>query len=111
MIENPVGVLSSIPHIGKPNFYFDPWQYTGYAGGENDNYTKKTCLWTGNGFVMPEPCRNTDIPPDDRVHKATPGDERSNFRSATPSGFAQAVFEANSVASAQTIREQIKGGY
>lgn len=33
--------------------------------------------------------------PDDRIHKAPPGPERANFRSATPRGFSQAVFEAN----------------
>jgi hypothetical protein len=33
--------------------------------------------------------------PDDRIHKAAPGDERANFRSATPSGFAMAVYLAN----------------
>ena len=53
MLENPVGVLSSIPHIGKPDHYFHPWQYAGFC--EDDNYTKKTCVWTGNGFVMPAP--------------------------------------------------------
>lgn len=34
--------------------------------------------------------------PDDRIHMATPGDDRKIFRSATPRGFTQAVFEANS---------------
>jgi hypothetical protein len=33
--------------------------------------------------------------PDDRIHKATPSDDRGNIRSATPRGFARAVFEAN----------------
>lgn len=33
--------------------------------------------------------------PDDRIHKAPPGVDRANFRSATPRGFARAVFEAN----------------
>jgi hypothetical protein len=33
--------------------------------------------------------------PDDRIHKAPPGAERANFRSATPEGFARAVFLAN----------------
>lgn len=37
--ENPVGVLSSIPHIGKPDYYFHPWQYTRFC--RTDNYTKK----------------------------------------------------------------------
>ena len=33
--------------------------------------------------------------PDDRIHKAPPGDDRANFRSATPEGFSKAVFLAN----------------
>jgi hypothetical protein len=33
--------------------------------------------------------------PDDRIHKAAPGDDRAAFRSATPKGFARAVFLAN----------------
>ncbi|MFC0268538.1 hypothetical protein [Kushneria aurantia] len=61
-----------------------------------DNYVKKTCLWSGNGFVMPPeyPFVGDEIP-DDRIHKCAPGDERGNIRSATPPGFARAVFAAN----------------
>lgn len=33
--------------------------------------------------------------PDDRIHKCPPGPERGNIRSATPMGFAEAVFRAN----------------
>lgn len=33
--------------------------------------------------------------PDDRIHKCPPGPDRHNIRSATPAGFARAVFEAN----------------
>ncbi len=93
-IENPVGTLSSMPHIGKPDHYFHPWEYAGLC--ETDNYTKKTCLWTGNGFVMPQRCPAPHLgKPDDRIHKATPGDDRADFRSMTPMGFALAAFQAN----------------
>lgn len=93
--ENPVGVLSSIPHIGKPDYYFHPSDYTALA--PEDNYTKKTCLWTGNGFIMPEPDDRLPglPPPDDRIHKASPTDDRADIRAATPRGFARAVFRAN----------------
>lgn len=97
MIENPVGVLSSIPHIGKPDFYFHPYEFTGFC--REDHYTKRTCLWTGNGFLMPPPFIDPSlrgVPPDDRIHKAPPTDDRSDIRSATPMGFARAVFAANS---------------
>lgn len=94
MLENSVGVLSNIPHIGKPDYYFDPRDYAALC--EDDNYTKKTCVWTGNGFVMPLPQRAPWLgEPDDRIHKAPPGPERANFRSATPRGFARAVFASN----------------
>lgn len=94
MLENSVGFLSSIPHIGKPDHYFHPSDYAALC--EKDNYTKKTCVWSGNGFVMPAPQPAPWLgEPDDRIHKATPGDERANFRSATPLGFARAVFNAN----------------
>ena len=73
---------------------FHPWEYA--ALEEQDNYTKKTCLWFGNGFVMPSKQPNGNLGlPDDRIHRASLGDDRANFRSATPMGFARAVFESN----------------
>lgn len=94
MVENPVGVFSSIPHIGKPDEYFHPWHFTGFC--PEDNYTKLTCLWTGGGFVMPKQFTDPSLgKPDDRIHKAAPSADRADFRSATPRGFAKAVFEAN----------------
>lgn len=36
-----------------------------------------------------------DFYPDNRIHDAPPGEDRANFRSATPMGFARAVFGAN----------------
>lgn len=91
-VENPVSVLSSA--FGKPAHIFNPFDYTAWEPA--DNYTKKTCLWAGGGFVMPEPNRDSTLgPPDDRIHKAAPGPDRENFRSATPLGFARAVFDAN----------------
>lgn len=93
-IENPVSTISS--YWRKPDHTFNPHDYTGFC--REDNYTKKTCLWCGNGFVMPEPYRADDLgDPDDRIHKCPPGPERHNIRSATPKGFAQAVFESNNV--------------
>lgn len=91
IIENPVSTIST--YWRKPDHTFHPWQYCGYEA--NDNYTKKTCLWTGNGFVMPAPDYPEDIEPDDRIHKAPPSAGRADFRSATPLGFARAVFAAN----------------
>jgi hypothetical protein len=65
MMENSVGVLSSIPHIGKPTHYFHPHQYAGWC--EDDN----------------------------RIHFASPGDDRADFRSKSPRGFFRAVHATN----------------
>lgn len=91
-IENPVSTIST--YWRKPDHIFSPDQFTGFELG--DNYTKKTCLWTGGGFVMPGEFRAPDLPPpDERIHKCPPGPERHNIRSATPLGFARAVFAVN----------------
>lgn len=92
LVENPVSVLSQV--FGPADHSFHPYEFTGYEPG--DNYTKRTNLWTGGGFVMPAPNRDVSLgEPDDRIHKASPSEDRSNFRSATPMGFARAVYEAN----------------
>ena len=92
MVENPVSQIASFWR--KPDYTFHPYYYTGHCLA--DNYTKKTCLWTGGGFVMPEQFRAEGLgAPDDRIHKCPPSAERANIRSVTPSGFAMAVFLAN----------------
>lgn len=94
-IENPVGVLSTTSHIGKPDHYFDPFEYAGYLlDPTTDAYTKKTCLWTGNGFVMPPPRAVVPLG-GSKMHRLAPTLNRANERSATPMGFARAVFAAN----------------
>ena len=92
LIENPVSTISS--YWRKPDATFHPHHFT--LMEPDHNYTKKTCLWTGGGFVMPPSCRDfTLASPDDRIHKAPPELGRANYRSATPMGFARAVFKAN----------------
>lgn len=95
IVENPSGALSRV--FGPARHTFHPCEFTAFDPG--DNYTKKTCLWTGGGFRMPTVQRDLKLgPPDDRIHKAAPGPGRSNLRSATPMGFAHAVFRANAPA-------------
>lgn len=87
MIENPVGKFSD--HMGKPDHVFQPWEY-------GDLWTKKTCLWTGGGFVMPAPVHNSmpeGVGP--LIWKMPPSHDRADKRSETPPGFAKAVYEAN----------------
>lgn len=91
-VENPVSTLAQV--FGKPTHWFHPWHFTALEAG--DNYTKRTNLWAGGGYLMPEKQVDEALgEPDNRIHMAAPGPERMNFRSATPMGFARAVFEAN----------------
>lgn len=90
-IENPMSTIST--YWRKPDYTFDPCNYSLFE--PEDHYTKKTCLWVGGGFVMPPKQQGDFGEPDDRIHKAAPSPERSNFRSQTPMGFARAVYESN----------------
>jgi len=92
MIENPVTAVST--HWRKPDHLFDPCDFGGYLTPPADAYTKRTCLWTGNGFSMPTP-RPVAPTEGSRMHRIGPRNDRANLRSATPNGFARAVFEAN----------------
>lgn len=119
MIENPQGALSTLWR--KPDHRFDPCDFGGYIPeGEaehprwpeyipaRDAYTKRTCLWTSEGFVMPphkpvDPIKLTYTREDGSVTTGSPqwgklggkSMKTKNIRSATPRGFARAVFEAN----------------
>jgi hypothetical protein len=107
-LENPVSVISS--KWRKPDYKFHPYEYGGYLDIDDlhpqypeyikaqDAYPKKTCIWSGNGFVMPEfKAVHVDDGYSDQ-HKKLGGRslKTKNIRSATPRGFAQAVFIANS---------------
>lgn len=111
-LENPVSTVSS--YWRKPDYIFNPYEYGAYLPKDDvnpvsdliparDAYPKKTCLWTGNGFVMPEK-KPVDCPAGySPMHKKLGGKsvKTKNIRSATPRGFAMAVFEANSIGSMQ----------
>ena len=96
LIENPMSTIST--YWRDPDHKFHPCHYAGYVGGD-ENYTKETWLWTGNGFKMPTkdmPLGGLwDEPDKTYIHHQSPGEERANIRSATPKGFARACFEAN----------------
>lgn len=88
MLENPISTLSS--YWRKPDYQFQPWHY-------GTPESKKTCLWTGNGFVMPP--REVMEPPaglKQSVWKMPPSANRGDLRSVTCDSFARAVFHANS---------------
>jgi hypothetical protein len=111
-IENPVGALSTIWR--KPDFYFQPCEYGGYIPenqaehprypdyiAPRDAYHKKTGIWCGNGFVKPQ-ANGVKCEPKDRFGMSKQFSKlggkslkTKNIRSATPRGFAIAVFQAN----------------
>ena len=95
MIENPRSMIST--YWRPADATFNPCDYSGYVDGQED-YTKETHVWHGHGFKMPPRDRYGDLfshPDQTYIHYQSPGAERKNIRSATPKGFAQAVFEAN----------------
>lgn len=92
MIENPVSTLAS--YWRKPDFSFHPHEFGGWAGGEGDSYSKRTWLWVGSGFRLPQKRSVPEFSPF-YIHHMPPSKERGDLRSVTPPGFARAVFEAN----------------
>ena len=109
-IENPVSVLATMWR--KPDYYFHPYYYGGYIPDDEaehprwpeyiapyDAYPKKTCLWTGGNFNMPPPCyANLPDGSYSKQHLKLGGKSQrtKDIRSATPRGFAIAIYEANS---------------
>lgn len=95
VIENPMSTIST--YWRESDHTFHPCHYSGYVDGE-EFYTKTTNLWVGGGFKMPPRSMHNDMfdePDRTYIHHQSPGEERANIRSATPKGFARAVYEAN----------------
>lgn len=105
--ENPVSILAT--KWRPADFNFHPYEYGGYLPEDDshplypeyikprDAYPKKTCIWCGNGFKKPEIKPVFCEPGYSDQHKKLGGRslKTKNIRSATPRGFAVAVFEAN----------------
>lgn len=97
MVENPSGVIPT--HFRQADYHFQPWEY-------GDLYNKHTCLWTGNGFIMPPKLHVTK--PEgvtDAIWLMSPGKDRANKRSATPINFSNAIFESNKPCNEDNKRE------
>ena len=107
-IENPVSVLAT--KWRKPDHRFQPYEYGGYIPDDQaehprwpeyiaarDAYPKKTCLWTGGGFTMPEPKPVDVVGGYSTQHLKLGGKSQrtKDIRSATPRGFAIAIYESN----------------
>jgi hypothetical protein len=95
----------------KPDYYFDPCDYGGYLPEDDqhplwpdyiaprDAYTKKTSLWTGGSFKMPEKRQVEPLSPGaSQQYRKLGGKSQKtkNIRSATPRGFAKALFATHS---------------
>lgn len=102
-VENPVSVVSS--YFRKPDYTFHPWEYGGYLQEDDvnplstlipgrDAYPKKTCLWTGNGFIMPEkkPVKEPNGYSPQYAKLGGKSLKTKNLRSATPRGFSVACY-------------------
>jgi len=105
-LENPVGRL--VHYLGKPKMYFNPCDF-------GDPWTKKTCLWGEFNIPKKNPVKlfidPKDIPKgshhQDMVYSKLlkqkknpiwnmpPIKDRTELRSITPKGFAEAFFRAN----------------
>jgi len=113
-VENPVSVLAT--KWRKPDLSFHPYDFGGYIPesesehptwpeyiAPKDAYKKKTCLWVGGGFVMPqskpvEPEKYHGNGYSTSMMKLGGKSQRTkNIRSATPRGFSVAVYEANKI--------------
>ncbi len=88
VIENPVGRL--MHYIGRPRLIFNPCDY-------GDPYTKKTCLWGNFNIPNKNPVEPIKVCSQGSWVQQLGGksDKTKMLRSITPSGFAQAFFEAN----------------
>ncbi|WP_262692490.1 hypothetical protein [Kordiimonas aestuarii] len=106
MFENPIGATSGI--MGPPSFHFDPCDYGGYLPEDDlhpdypeylpprDAYRKHTNIWCGGGFREPRKRPVPSLPYFPGWKKLGGKAEKTKrVRSATPRGFAIAVFEAN----------------
>lgn len=92
IIENPVSTLST--YWRKPDYSFDPYEFAGYCENALDLYVKRTCLWIGNGVIIPD---KKSIPPllGEYLRRLPPTKDRPALRSVTPLSFAHAIFYAN----------------
>lgn len=92
VLENPVGRLRN--WLREPRMYFNPCDY-------GDAYTKKTCLWGEFNKPKKNPVKPVFVTRGGKryspIAASTGGkSERTKMlRSITPTGFAQAFYEAN----------------
>ena len=90
-LENPVGRLSN--YLGKPAYTFHPNDYARYSDDPITNeYSKRTCLW--GKFNIP-PMKRGLMRNKNYINYISPSKNRSEQRSITPNGFANAFYLYN----------------
>lgn len=109
VLENPVSVISTVWR--KPDHIFHPFEYGGYLPEDDvhpeypeyilprDAYRKKTCYWSGNGFIMPEK-KPVDVEKGWSLQQRKLGGKSKKtkrIRSLSPRGIAKAISEVNRV--------------
>ena len=106
-LENPKSQLATLWR--KSDFKFNPYEYGGYLPEDDvhplypeyikprDAYPKETYIWMGNGFKTPtkKPVPVEKGYSDQHSKLGGKSLKTKNIRSATPRGFALAVYEAN----------------
>ena len=106
-VENPVSVLSTLWR--KPDTCFNPCDFGGYLPEDDehpefpevypprDAYNKKTCLWVGNGFILPEskPVAHQNSACPGHIKLGGKSARTKYIRSLTPRGLAAAIYHAN----------------
>ena len=112
--ENPVSVLATLWR--KPDVSFHPHEFGGYLPPDDvhprwpdyinprDAYPKKTCLWTGGGWKMPDRKHVTVAEGYSAQHRKLGGKtaKTKQIRSETPRGFAIANYLTNNNAKEQS---------
>ncbi len=107
-VENPVSCLSTIWRTR--DWRFHPADYGGYLPVDDahpfwpdyypprDAYRKETWIWGGQGFIMPRPSPvETSVQPGAWSLRGGKSEKTKRIRSATPRGFARAVFAENHI--------------
>lgn len=101
--ENPIGRLSTLWRHW--NFIFDPWEFGAYLPLKDghpmwpeyiparDAYSKRTCLWSGNGFKLPRkrPVEEPDGYSPQFYKTGGKSEKTKLIRSASPRGFFTAL--------------------
>lgn len=107
IFENPRGLVSSL--LYQPDYQFHPWEYGGYLPENDihplypeyiparDAYPKLTFIWAGNNFHFPvkKPVAKPIGFSPQYLKLGGKSEKTKRIRSATPRGFARAVYLAN----------------